>query len=60
MPPAVAAITGLAALLHASATAFHVLRYAGVAYLLVTLVVFAAYGLFAASVRRQSCRVRRC
>lgn len=34
VPHMVAAITGLAALLHASATAFQVLKYAGVAYLL--------------------------
>ena len=34
VPHAVAAITGLAALLHASATAFQVLKYAGAAYLL--------------------------
>lgn len=34
VPHLVAAITGLAALLHASATAFQVLKYAGVAYLL--------------------------
>ena len=33
MPHLLAAITGLAALLNASATAFEVLRYAGVAYL---------------------------
>ena len=34
VPHLLAAVTGLAALLHASATAFDVLRYAGVAYLL--------------------------
>src|SRR4028119_1021311 len=34
VPHMVAAITGLAALLHASALAFQVLKYAGVAYLL--------------------------
>ena len=34
VPHLLAAVTGLAALLHASATAFEVLRYAGVAYLL--------------------------
>jgi threonine/homoserine/homoserine lactone efflux protein len=34
VPHMVAAITGLAALLHASAVAFQVLKYAGVAYLL--------------------------
>ncbi|AIJ21413.1 LysE family translocator [Amycolatopsis methanolica] len=34
VPHAVAAITGLAALLHASAVAFQVIKYAGVAYLL--------------------------
>ncbi|NNN35472.1 LysE family translocator [Streptomyces sp. S3(2020)] len=34
VPHMVAAITGVAALLHASATAFQVLKYAGVAYLL--------------------------
>ena len=34
VPHMVAAITGLAALLHASATAFQVLKYLGVAYLL--------------------------
>jgi threonine/homoserine/homoserine lactone efflux protein len=34
VPHMVAAITGLAALLHASATAFQVIKYAGVAYLL--------------------------
>ena len=34
VPHMVAAITGLAALLHASAMAFHALKYAGVAYLL--------------------------
>ncbi|MBM7788126.1 LysE family translocator [Tenggerimyces flavus] len=34
VPHLVAAITGLAALLHASATAFQVIKYAGVAYLL--------------------------
>jgi threonine/homoserine/homoserine lactone efflux protein len=34
VPPMVAAITGLAALLHTSALAFQTLRYAGVAYLL--------------------------
>lgn len=34
IPHAVAAITGLAALLQASGTAFEILRYAGVAYLL--------------------------
>lgn len=34
VPHMVAAITGLAALLHTSATAFQVLKYAGVAYLL--------------------------
>ncbi|MEU6380439.1 LysE family translocator [Streptomyces sp. NPDC046909] len=34
VPHVVAAITGAAALLHASATAFQVLKYAGVAYLL--------------------------
>jgi threonine/homoserine/homoserine lactone efflux protein len=34
IPHMVAAITGLAALLHASATAFQVLKYLGVAYLL--------------------------
>lgn len=34
VPHMVAAITGLAALLHASATAFQVLKFAGVAYLL--------------------------
>lgn len=33
VPHLLAAVTGLAALLHASATAFEVLRYAGVAYL---------------------------
>ena len=34
VPHLLAAVTGLAALLHASATAFDALRYAGVAYLL--------------------------
>src|ERR687895_2252307 len=34
VPHMVAAITGLAALLHTSATAFQVLKYLGVAYLL--------------------------
>ena len=34
VPHLLAAVTGLAALLHASASAFDVLRYAGVAYLL--------------------------
>ncbi|RYF74162.1 MAG: LysE family translocator [Comamonadaceae bacterium] len=34
VPHLLAAVTGLAALLHASATAFDVLRYVGVAYLL--------------------------
>ena len=34
VPHLLAAVTGLAALLHASATAFDILRYAGVAYLL--------------------------
>jgi threonine/homoserine/homoserine lactone efflux protein len=34
IPHMAAAITGLAALLHASATAFQVIKYAGVAYLL--------------------------
>ncbi|MEV2275605.1 LysE family translocator [Nocardiopsis sp. NPDC049922] len=34
VPHVLAAVTGLAALLHASATAFQVLKYAGVAYLL--------------------------
>ncbi|ROS39796.1 LysE family translocator [Amycolatopsis thermoflava] len=34
VPHAIAAITGLAALLHASAVAFQVIKYAGVAYLL--------------------------
>ena len=34
VPHLLAAVTGLAALLHASATAFEVLRYVGVAYLL--------------------------
>jgi threonine/homoserine/homoserine lactone efflux protein len=34
IPHMVAAITGLAALLHASALAFHTLKYVGVAYLL--------------------------
>jgi len=34
VPPMVAAITGLAALLHTSALAFQTLRYVGVAYLL--------------------------
>ena len=34
MPHLVAAITGLAALLQASGTAFQILKYAGVAYLL--------------------------
>ncbi|MCY9783779.1 LysE family translocator [Nocardiopsis sp. EMB25] len=34
VPHALAAVTGVAALLHASATAFQVLKYAGVAYLL--------------------------
>ena len=34
VPHLLAAVTGLAALLHASATAFDVLRYAGVVYLL--------------------------
>ena len=34
IPHMIAAITGLAALLHTSAVAFHVLKYAGVAYLL--------------------------
>jgi threonine/homoserine/homoserine lactone efflux protein len=34
VPHLVAAVTGLAALLHASATAFQVIKYAGVAYLL--------------------------
>jgi len=34
VPPMLAAITGLAALLHTSALAFQALRYAGVAYLL--------------------------
>ncbi len=34
VPHIVAAISGLAALLHASATAFQILKYAGVAYLL--------------------------
>ena len=34
VPHLLAAVTGLAALLHASAAAFEVLRYAGVAYLL--------------------------
>ncbi len=34
VPHLIAAITGLAALLHASATAFQVIKYAGVAYLL--------------------------
>ena len=34
IPHMIAAITGLAALLHASAVAFQVLKYAGVAYLL--------------------------
>ena len=34
VPPMVAAITGLAALLHTSALAFQVLKYLGVAYLL--------------------------
>ncbi|MBU1354580.1 MAG: LysE family translocator [Gammaproteobacteria bacterium] len=34
VPHLLAAVTGLAALLHASATSFEVLRYAGVAYLL--------------------------
>ncbi|MBP0446311.1 LysE family translocator [Roseomonas sp. SSH11] len=34
VPHMLAAITGLAALLHASATAFEAIRYAGVAYLL--------------------------
>ncbi len=34
IPHMIAAITGLAALLHASATAFNVIKYAGVAYLL--------------------------
>ncbi|MFB8771372.1 LysE family translocator [Streptomyces broussonetiae] len=34
VPHVLATVTGLAALLHASATAFQVLRYAGVAYLL--------------------------
>ncbi len=34
IPPMVAAITGLAALLHTSALAFQVLKYLGVAYLL--------------------------
>ena len=35
VPHMVAAITGLAALLHASAVAFQILKYAGIAYLLV-------------------------
>ncbi|WP_116247351.1 LysE family translocator [Nocardiopsis sp. FIRDI 009] len=34
VPHALAAVTGVAALLHASATAFQVLKYAGAAYLL--------------------------
>lgn len=34
VPHVIATVTGAAALLHTSATAFHVLRYAGVAYLL--------------------------
>ena len=34
VPHMLAAVTGLAALLHASAVAFEVIRYAGVAYLL--------------------------
>ncbi len=34
LPHMLAAITGLAALLHASATAFEAIKYAGVAYLL--------------------------
>ncbi len=34
VPHMVAAVTGLAALLHASGLAFHVIKYAGVAYLL--------------------------
>ncbi|HEY8590147.1 MAG TPA: LysE family translocator [Naasia sp.] len=34
VPPMIAAVTGLAALLHTSAVAFQVLKYAGVAYLL--------------------------
>lgn len=34
VPHMLATITGVAALLHASATAFQVLKYAGVAYLL--------------------------
>ncbi|MFD0473909.1 LysE family translocator [Nonomuraea thailandensis] len=34
VPHLAAAVTGLAALLHASAVAFQVIKYAGVAYLL--------------------------
>ncbi|ADD40104.1 LysE family translocator [Stackebrandtia nassauensis] len=34
VPHMIAAVTGLAALLHASATAFEIIKYAGVAYLL--------------------------
>ncbi|MFH0518322.1 LysE family translocator [Streptomyces sp. M41] len=34
VPHMLATVTGAAALLHASATAFHILKYAGVAYLL--------------------------
>ncbi|MET9336189.1 LysE family transporter [Nonomuraea sp. NPDC003804] len=52
VPHLLATITGLAALLHASPPAFQVLWLGGV-FMLVTFVVFAAYGVCAASVRDQ-------
>lgn len=61
VPHMVAAITGVAALLHASATAFQVLKYAGVAYLLwmawATLRDRDALGVDAESGERSSGRV---
>lgn len=51
VPHMIAAVTGLAAIMHASAVAFSIIKYLSAVFMGVTLAVFSVYGVFAAAVR---------